>query len=213
MPHDVPQLKRTQHQCQSGTVHRPDKTVLSLSRPLRRCELDSRQLKTVAHRKLEVWTRSEQFTLDTTKTGPSCRVWCGAVNWVSPTSAFSVGVSGGAGTAGATAGRTPTQNALVGTTQLTPPDTTRRSCLCRVWRAVWIRLHMTDGFRDRIWQIVQLRSFTTPTAHAVSVLKRCHVCQCLSKSVPARQVTEKTPPRRWNETCQSSAYHLPTSTT
>ena len=36
---------------------RPDKTALSVSRPLRRCELYSRQLKTVAARKSEVWTR------------------------------------------------------------------------------------------------------------------------------------------------------------
>jgi len=33
---------------------RHDKTVLSLSRPLPRCELDFRQLKTVADRKFEV---------------------------------------------------------------------------------------------------------------------------------------------------------------
>ena len=33
---------------------RHDKTVLSVSRPLRRCELDSRQLKTVADGKFEV---------------------------------------------------------------------------------------------------------------------------------------------------------------
>ena len=39
---------------------RHDKTVLSVSRPLRRCELDSTQLKTVADRKFEVWTRSEE---------------------------------------------------------------------------------------------------------------------------------------------------------
>jgi len=33
---------------------RHDKTVLSVSRPLRRCDMDSRQLKTVAGRKCEV---------------------------------------------------------------------------------------------------------------------------------------------------------------
>jgi len=33
---------------------RHDKTVLSVSRPIRRCELDSRQLKTIADRKFEV---------------------------------------------------------------------------------------------------------------------------------------------------------------
>jgi len=51
----------------SGSVNRPHRTlklihtatpdtttVLSVSRPLRRCELDSRQLKTVADRKFEV---------------------------------------------------------------------------------------------------------------------------------------------------------------
>ena len=43
-----------------------------------------------------------------------------------PTSAFYVGVSGGAGTAGATAGRTPTQNALVRRSVHTAtPDKTR----------------------------------------------------------------------------------------
>jgi len=62
-----------------------DKTVFSVSRPLRRCELDSRHLKTVADRKYEVCTRPEQWpsytvTPDTTQTGPSCRVWCGGVN-------------------------------------------------------------------------------------------------------------------------------------
>ena len=49
-------------------------------------------------------------------------------------------VSGGAGTAGATAGRTPTQNALVGRSGRLSPctattDMTSRSCLCRVWCA------------------------------------------------------------------------------
>ena len=38
----------------------PDKTVLSVSCLSRRCELDSRRLKTVADRKYEVKTRSEQ---------------------------------------------------------------------------------------------------------------------------------------------------------
>jgi len=33
---------------------RHDKTVLSMTRPIRRCELDSRQLKAVADRKCEV---------------------------------------------------------------------------------------------------------------------------------------------------------------
>jgi len=41
-------------------------------------------------------------------------------------------VSGGAGTAAATAGRTPTQNALVGPTQFIPPDTTKTARSCRV---------------------------------------------------------------------------------
>jgi len=59
---------------------RHDRTVLSVSRPLRRCELDSRQLKTVADRQ-NIWRLSTfraivRFTPDTTQTGPSCRVWC-----------------------------------------------------------------------------------------------------------------------------------------
>jgi len=42
-----------------------DKTVLSVSRPLRWwCELDSRQLETVGDRKFEVRTRSEQSSSD-----------------------------------------------------------------------------------------------------------------------------------------------------
>ena len=40
-----------------------DKTVLSVSLPLRWCELDSRQLRTIAGRKCEVWTRSEQSSI------------------------------------------------------------------------------------------------------------------------------------------------------
>ena len=61
---------------------RHDQTVLSVSRPLRRCELDSRQLRTVADRKFEVWTRSEQSSNshrhtghDTDRTVLSCLVW------------------------------------------------------------------------------------------------------------------------------------------
>jgi len=81
--------------CVKANSHRHarhDKTVLSVSRPQWRYELHSGQLKTVADRKFEVWTRSEQSsnlyrpgTVDTTQTGPSCRVWCGGVNWVGPT--------------------------------------------------------------------------------------------------------------------------------
>jgi len=60
---------------------RHNKTVLSVLRPLRWCELDSRQLRTVTDRKLEVRTRWEQWstgTPDTTETGPSSvAVWIG----------------------------------------------------------------------------------------------------------------------------------------
>ena len=66
---------------------RHDKTVLSVSRPLRRCELDSRQLKTVADRKFyKVWTRSGQSSYShrhsrhvTDRTVLSCLA--GGVNW------------------------------------------------------------------------------------------------------------------------------------
>ena len=53
---------------------------------------------------------------DTTQTRPSCRVWCGGVIESARPPDKCVqrrSVSGGAGTAGATAGRTPTQNALL----------------------------------------------------------------------------------------------------
>ena len=79
---------------------RHDKTVLSVSRPLRRCELDFRQLKTVAERKFDVWTRSEQSSNshrhtrhDADRTVLSCLVWrCELSRPDRPTSAFSVGV-------------------------------------------------------------------------------------------------------------------------
>jgi len=58
---------------------RHDKTVLSVSRPLRRCELDSRQVKT----ENVIWTRSEQsFSShrhtrhDTDRAVLLCLVWC-----------------------------------------------------------------------------------------------------------------------------------------
>ena len=61
---------------------RHDKTVLSALRPLQWCQLDSRQLKTVAERKFEAWTRSEQSSNshrhtrhDTDRTVLSCLVW------------------------------------------------------------------------------------------------------------------------------------------
>jgi len=77
-----------------------DKTLLSVSRPLRRCELDSRQLKTVVVRKFEVRTRSVQSSNshrhtrhDTDRTVLSCLVWrCELSRPDRPTSAFSVGV-------------------------------------------------------------------------------------------------------------------------
>jgi len=66
----------------TATPARHDKTVLSVSRSL---ELDSRQLKTVADRKLEVCTRSDQspnshrhVRHDTDRT--VFRVWCGGGN-------------------------------------------------------------------------------------------------------------------------------------
>jgi len=67
---------------------RHDETVLSASRSLRRCEMDSRQLKTVTHRqkKNEVGTRSEQSSNshrhirhNTDRTVLSCLA--GGVNW------------------------------------------------------------------------------------------------------------------------------------
>ena len=73
---------------------RHDKTVLSVSRQRRRCELDSRQLKTVADRKSEVRTRPEQSSNshrntrhDADRTVLSCLA--GGVNW-----ALGFGVTG-----------------------------------------------------------------------------------------------------------------------
>jgi len=79
---------------------RHGKTVLYVSRPLRRCELDSGQLKSVANRKFEVWTRSEQSShlrqhtkRNTDRTVLSCLLWqCELSQPDHPTSAFSVRV-------------------------------------------------------------------------------------------------------------------------
>ena len=124
---------------------RHDKTVLSVSRPLRRCELDSRQLKTVADRKFEVWTRSEQSSNshrhtrhDTDRTVLSCLVWrCELSRPDSQTSAFCVWcVPECVGRRSATAGRTLTQNSLVRRSVHTgTPDTTQTGLFCRVWCA------------------------------------------------------------------------------
>jgi len=59
--------------------HRHARHDKSVSRPLRRCELDSRQLKTVADRKSEVWTRIQQssnsyrHTRHDKTVSPACR--------------------------------------------------------------------------------------------------------------------------------------------
>jgi len=69
-------------------------------------------------------------TPDSTQTGLYCRVWCGGVTsrLDRHTGAFCVwSVSECVGRRSATAGRTPTQNALVGPTEFTPPDTTERT--------------------------------------------------------------------------------------
>jgi len=75
--------------CLKANSHRHaghDKTVLSLSCPIRRCKLYSRQLKTVADRTFEVRTRSEQSSNsqrhnrhDADRTVLSCLA--GGVNW------------------------------------------------------------------------------------------------------------------------------------
>ena len=130
-----------------------EKTVLSASRPLRWCELDSRQLGTVADRKFEVRTRSEQSSNShQTQHVQDRLVVSGVAVWTEsarlPDKCVQRrSVSGGAGTAGATAGRTPTQNALVRRSgRLSSHGLTPRHMLCdilcslscRVWRAVWI---------------------------------------------------------------------------
>jgi len=65
---------------------RHDKTVLSVSRPLRRCELDSRDnsgLSPTENLKSEHVHSNRPIhtsTRGTTQTGPSCRVWCDGLN-------------------------------------------------------------------------------------------------------------------------------------
>ena len=104
---------------------RHDKTVLSVSRPLRRCQLDSRQLKSVADRKFEVGkhvqsNRPIHTRHDTDRTVLSCLLWRCELS--RPDKCVQRrSVSGGAGTAGATAGRTPTQNALAFTLSSAEP--------------------------------------------------------------------------------------------
>jgi len=58
---------------------RHDKTVLSVSRPLRQCQLDSRQLK--AAQTLSDGLETQSTPPATTQTTLSCRVWRGGVNW------------------------------------------------------------------------------------------------------------------------------------
>ena len=80
---------------------------------------------------------------DMTKLSCLCRVRFGSVNWVGPTARQVRSVSGLCRSASggavrprsATAGRTPTQNALVRRSIHTAtPDKTKQSCLCRVRR-------------------------------------------------------------------------------
>ena len=108
-----------------------DTTKLSCLCQLRRCELDFRQLKTIADILKSEHIQSNRsvhtVTPDTTQTGPSCRVWCELSRPDKCVQRRSV--SGGAGAVGATAGRTPTQN---GPTQSTPPDMTHSIVLSRL---------------------------------------------------------------------------------
>jgi len=63
-PHVYPLIKlnTVPRKANSHRRARHDKTVLSVSRPLRQRELNFRQLKTVADRKFEVSTRSQQWS-------------------------------------------------------------------------------------------------------------------------------------------------------
>ena len=116
-----------------------DTSKLSCLCQLRRCELDFRQLKTIADILKSEHIQSNHsvhtVTPDTTQTRPSCRVWCGGVNWVGPTSAFSVGVCRAAQALSVR----PLDALRRRTGRLNPHRLTWHTALsCRVWRAVWI---------------------------------------------------------------------------
>ena len=147
---------------------RHDKPVLSVSRPLRRCELDSRQLNTVAdivNSNCPIHTA----TPDTTQTGWFCRVWCGGVNWVGPTVRHGRSVSGLCRSMSGGAVRPP--DALRRTThlsggQFTPPYQTRQDC-----RACQSTAAAT--------QARQAATLSRPTAHTQRTPRKCkHAVDC-----------------------------------
>ena len=88
-------------------------------------------------------------------------------------------VSGGAGTAGATAGRTPTQNALVGRSgRLSshgPPDKTQTALSCRVW-----------GIRQRVAR-VRLRLVCVGVAACSLKSRKLVRCSTASVATTRRQ--------------------------
>jgi len=129
----------------------PDRTKnLSVSCLTRRCKLDSRQLKTVADRKFEVWTHSEQCSSshrrtrhDTDRTVlsyvSSVAVWMESADH--PTSAFCIGACRAAQCDRRTHSDAEHTCWAVGPTQFNSES-------CRVWRAVW------TGHYMNLWQIL-----------------------------------------------------------
>jgi len=125
---------------------RHDKTVLSVSRTLRRCELDSRQLKTVADRKfwnLNTLIAIVQFTPPRkTRHRQDCFVVSGVAVWTEsarpPDRCVLCLVCVGVRPAAQCDRRTHSDTeALVGPTQFTPPDTTQTGPSCLVGGVNW----------------------------------------------------------------------------
>ena len=122
---------------------RRDKTVLPVSRPLLRCELDPRQLKTVADRKFEVQAHTEQSSNshrhtrhDTDRTVLWCLVWRCELSRPERSVSECVGRHRHCRCDRRTHSDAERTCRAVGQTQFTPPDTTQTALSCPVWRAV-----------------------------------------------------------------------------
>ena len=195
---------------------RHDKTVLCVSRPLRWCELDSRQLKIVADRKFEVWTRSEHRpvrtgTPDTTRTGPSCRVWCELSLPDRRTSAFSVGVCRAAQCDRRThsdAERTCRADSIHSAWHDTDVC---RILSCRVWRAVWIGHDACGRWFGGRWRAGS-RSVCQWTVGSTCWWHAATVCRCTSSRRSDVQ-SASSASRRLRRVRRCSASPTPSSST
>ena len=193
---------------------RHDKTVLCVSRPLRWCELDSRQLKIVADKKIwslnTFWTSSSSYRHarhDTDRTVLSCLVWTESAR--PPDKCVQRrSVQGGAVRPPDALRRRTHLSGRLNSLGLTRH---RRILSCRVWRAVWIGHDACGRWFGGRWRAGS-RSVCQWTVGSTCWWHAATVCRCTSSRRSDVQ-SASSASRRRRRVRRCSASPTPSSST